>query len=112
MIIDGTHLYMTRGDSENLTVSCFLDENIEPFEKGDIVEFTVRANYFSEKLIYKKVTEFTLEGKAQIIIEPEDTKDMEFRDYKYDIQITFADGRVKTVVKDSVLTIGGEVTYE
>lgn len=42
-------------------------------------------------------------------IDPEDTKKMSFGKYKYDIQLTRADGRVDTFITEADLIIGKEV---
>lgn len=41
MIINGTNIAMTRGDTESMTVT--LDDGIG-FVEGDIIELTVRVN--------------------------------------------------------------------
>lgn len=69
MIITGTSVYMTRGDTEVLTVSC----PAKPFQTGDVVELTIRMSAgYGPSLIHKKVTSFTEEGKALIVFEPQD----------------------------------------
>ena len=47
-----------------------------------------------------------------ITINPEDTEDLEFGCYVYDVQMTFASGSVKTLVKPAKFFVGGEVTYD
>ena len=59
----------------------------------------------------KIVTEFH-DGKALVEILPPDTKTLPIGRYVYDIQITFANGTVKTVVGPAIFEITAEVTYE
>lgn len=107
MIIDGTNLEMTRGDSERIAVS-LTGYTLQP---GDMVELTVRqAIYSNEPVLYKKVTDFS-ENTAYINILPEDTASLQFGNYVYDVQLTF-NGMVKTIIKPSTFTIGEEVTYD
>lgn len=102
------NIKMIRGDSEAITVSC----EQQPFETGDKVTFTVRkSRKDTTKHIRKDVTEF-VEGKALITIDPQDTDNLEFGDYIYDIQITRADGTVKTIVRPAVFTVELEVSYD
>ena len=109
MIIKGNSLIMTRGDTEPLTVSC----PSKPFVDGDIVELTVRkAAGFGPALIRKKVTQFTEEGKAQFEFEPADTGKLDFGTYSYDVQVTYADIGVKTIIKPSDFVLDKENTYE
>lgn len=114
MIVDGRNLAMTRGDSEAVTVTMYLQGNGEQrqFANGDTVYFTVKANPSSEKkLLQKIVTEFD-NGAARIEIEPHDTKALDFGSYYYDIQYTNADGGVKTLVPPGRFDLMGEITYE
>ena len=108
MIINGTNISMTRGDTESMTVT--LDDGIG-FVEGDIIELTVRVNPSSSNVeLYKKVTEFD-EGKARIEIRSEDTEGLVFRSYVYDVQLTRANGGVCTIIKPAIFEILPEVTY-
>ena len=113
MIVSGTNLYVTRGDTGaiRIAVSDAAGESV-PLEDGDVIELTVRERLgASEKMLYKKVTEF-IDGKALITIQPEDTSNLKFKTYVYDIQLTRANGQVKTIVKPSKFVVGSEVTYD
>lgn len=114
MIIKGNEISMIRGDSETIQVSCF-DMNKEkiPFILGDRVYMTVKESvYTPEKIFQKLVVQFTEEGDAIIEIDPEDTKDLAFETYVYDVQFVKLDGKVTTIIPPSKFTILGEVTYE
>lgn len=104
---------ITRGDSATFIVSMKKDGVVVPFEAGDKVYFTVKTSVnTAQKLIQKIITEFTEDGEAMIYILPEDTKQLEFKQYVYDVQLTAADGSVTTFIKPSGFIVGGEVTYE
>ena len=98
---------MVRGDTEILLIRC----KKEPFESGDIIEFSVRKTATTERLIHKTTTEF-IEGEGYIQIDPADTSGLSFGDYVYDIQITRSSGMVKTPIKASIFTLAKEVTYD
>lgn len=109
MIITGTSIFMTRGDNEVLTVSC----PDKPFTNGDVVELTVRMSAgYGPSLIHKVVTDFTDDGEALVTFEPKDTSSLQFGTYSFDVQVTYADIGVKTIVKPSDFTLGKENTYE
>lgn len=109
MRVSNTDLYMTRGDTESITISC----PARPFDTGDVVEMTVREMPgFGNVLIHKKVTVFTDDGKAVIYIDPHDTSNLAFLEYSYDVQVTFTDIGVKTIVKPSKFVIETENTYD
>lgn len=113
MRVNGTALTMIRGDSEALTVKVTDVQGAPvPLASGDIVYFTVKTDTYTEAtLIQKVITEFD-GGIAHIDIRPEDTKVLSYGGYVYDVQVTFADGTVKTVIPSSPFTVAGEVTYE
>ena len=95
-----------RGQREN---RCF--PHWDTLQEGDVVEFTVRQTIYSDKpVLYKKITEFS-DNTAFINILPEDTENLRFGKYVYDVQLTF-NGAVKTIIKPSTFTIGEEVTYD
>ena len=107
------HLYMIRGDTETIKVSCKDAQGVDvPLEDGDTLYFTVKRNTNTEeKILQKIVTEFT-DGVALITIFPEDTKELKTCSYYYDIQLNRANGQVNTIIPPSTYTIKAEVTYE
>ena len=113
MRIEGTDIYMIRGDNESLTISMEdAQGNAIPFEEGDTVYMTVKKSTATqEKVMQKTATEF-VDGKATFEIEPEDTKELSPYKYVYDIQLTKAEGEVRTLIKPSAFVVEPEVTYE
>jgi len=110
---EGTNARMRRGNSDSMKISGL------PLVHGDKIYFTVKNSIYSaEKILQKIVTEFTEMGEAIIQITPQDTRDMNFRDYVYDVQANFGDGKVLTIIPPdpslppSKFTLTGEVTYE
>lgn len=103
--ISNNEITLTRGDSAEFDIelsSC--DGEAYEAQEGDIIEFTVKENvYSSEALIHKKGN--------KIIIAPEDTAKMSYKEYVYDVQVTFADGTVDTVIPPSKFKITSEVTF-
>ena len=113
MKIKGTNISMTRGDSETIKVT-LKDTlgNVVPLVAGDIIRLTVREKMLSPiKIIEKTITEFD-DGQALIAIHPQDTSGLRFTSYVYDIQLTRANGTVKTIITPSRFIVTGEVTYE
>lgn len=113
MKVSGTDLSMIRGDSESIILSLKKDGNMIPFNQGDTVYFTVKQCYSTEKITLQKIiTEFDEGGNCIIEIEPEDTKELSFRSYVYDIQLTDYNGKVTTIIPCSKFVIAEEVTYD
>lgn len=111
MRVDGTDLFMIRGDSESITVTVKENSKIYQFKEGDIVYFTVKNNPYTEDIILQKIIAVFDNNEARIEINPEDTKKLNFKQYVYDIQLT-SGGRVTTVVPCSKFTLNVEVTYD
>ncbi len=107
MTLSGTNISMTRGDTETLTIRCSV-----PFEDGDTVYMTVRESVEAPVAFQKIVREFGDEGEAVIVIDHEDTRDLDFGDYLYDVQVTRDSGTVTTLVKPSKFTLTEEITYD
>ncbi len=107
MILSGTNISMTRGDTETLTVRCSV-----PFAEGDAVYMTARESADAPVEFQKVVTEFGAQGEAVIVIDHEDTGGMAFGSYVYDVQITRSNGTVTTLIKPSKLTLTEEITCE
>ena len=113
MKIQGYNISMIRGDTETIKISVHDTQGDGvPLEDGDTLYFTVKTSVGTEKKEMQKVmTEFQ-DGIAYINILPSDTKPMKAKSYYYDIQLTRADGTVKTIIPPSRFTVKGEVTYE
>ena len=113
MLTNGTDLKMIRGDSGSITLE-IEDQNSEKYEfqEGDIVYLTVKESPKKEEIILQKIITIFPENKATIDIEPQDTSHLGYRSYVYDIQLTMANGRVKTVVPMSYFELLPEVTYD
>lgn len=107
MKVKNNDIHITRGDSEGIGIKF---TNYE-LQEDDVVELTVRKDIRSEQVIHK-IAEHMEDGSALITINPEDTEDLEFGCYVYDVQMTFASGSIKTLVKPAKFFVGGEVTYD
>ncbi len=98
---------MTRGDTLRaiLTLSYNDGTAYEPHE-GDSIRMAVKKTYGdSEALLVKQIPTDTM----LLHIEPEDTKDMAFGGYVYDIELTTFDGDVDTFLAKRTLNITEEV---
>lgn len=110
--VEGTTIKLTRGDTAYLQVPIetrLPDGTIVSYElnTGDTLTMTMRATYDSE-VYFQKV----LKGSNTFHILPEDTHRCKFGKYKYDVQLTMANGDVFTVVEPACFQVLPEVTYE
>ena len=103
--VEGTTILMTRGDTATINLSIKDDNKIEyELEEGDVVVFSVKQNLSDESYLIQK----TFSDK-EIVIEHNDTKELPFGKYLYDVQLTFSDGKVATIITPSSLILEGEV---
>ena len=107
--IKKTTITLTRGDTLKAQIS-ITDSEGNPYvlQEGDVVRFAMKKNYTDpdeEVLILKDIPSDTL----ILTLEPEDTKDLDFGSYVYDIQITMANGVVDTFITKASFIISEEV---
>ena len=89
-------------------------EAVISFVTGDTVYFTVkRSSIVDEIALQKIVTEFNEDGNCIIEIAPNDTKDLEFRSYVYDIQLNRLDGlEYRSILRNIMTKITGIIKSE
>lgn len=112
MIFKGQDIYLTRGDSDSITIKMMDRDNILiPLKDGDVIYFTVKeSTCTSNKVMQKKITVFP-DGIAMIELAHEDTCKLEYGRYFYDIQYS-NDRTVRTLCGPAGFFITEEVTYE
>lgn len=111
--VEGNKITMTRGDTLILQVN--ISQGEEPYVpvEGDSVRFAVKSRLNSrgtafkeaEPLINKNIPTDTM----LLTLEPDDTKQLPFGEYAYDIEITFNNGVVDTFITNSPLILEPEV---
>ena len=106
--IIGNAIELTRGDTAYLTVPITIEDMPYTMSADDTLTFSVKQNVKEEAYCFQKVTK----GNNVIHIEPSDTKSMEFKKYKYDVQLNRANGDVFTVVPPDTFEVLSEVTCE
>lgn len=100
--ISGTTISMTRGDTVRVAIN-FVE--YIPIE-GDLIEFGVKEAYDDIDCLFTKQVPI---DSLVLQIDPEDTKDLDFGTYVYDIQLTMTDGTVDTFITKAKLRIMEEV---
>lgn len=92
----GYNISLTRGDTGVFTIELVDDEG-EPYtpKSGDTLRFAMAKKYgVDDPLIRKDIPTDTL----ILQIDPEDTKDLEFDTYYYDLELTDGFGHVSTIL--------------
>jgi hypothetical protein len=104
-------IQLTRGDTARLgvdLVSELEDGTTQPYsvQSDDVLTLSVKKRREDFKPCIEKV----VKGSANFHIKPEDTAELEFGSYVYDVQIKTAEGDVCTVIENKTFKIGVEVS--
>lgn len=109
--VRGTTITITKGDDATIAVQIFDSDGSEYVPRtGDKVRFAMKKNYSdAEPVLVKDIPISTME----LILKPADTKNLESGPvrgkYKYDIELTKADGTVDTFIPRADFIILEEV---
>ena len=103
--IINNEITLTRGDSASMSFKCINESTGEEYDySADNVVFSLKKCPAEPKpLIQKTITD------GKLVLEPEDTADLPFGQYYYDVVINKADGSVDTVIPTTVFTVAYEV---
>ena len=112
--ISGTTIKMTRGDTLIVALNLTYDGEIYTPDPGDVIKFMAcRGELNADKSAYKDNTlliDKVIPNDTMVLrLNPADTKELSFGTYAYDMEITFADGRVDTFIQGQKLVIMPEV---
>lgn len=114
MRIQGTNIYLTRGDTAYFTL-IVVDQDDQPIEitGGDKVVFTVKTSVYTKNVIFQipGTPSPGEENKVEFEVKPAHTQELDYGRYFYDIQLTRENGDVFTIVTPSVFFVGDEVTF-
>ena len=99
------NITLTRGDSGIFNIS-LQNQNGKAYtpQQGDSLQFALSEGFGKEPLIIKAIPINT----CTLELEPNDTKNLKFKKYKYDIQFTSAIGQVSTIILGD-FTVDNEV---
>ena len=114
--INGTHISLTRGDTFITTVGLKNKQTKQSYTPvlGDSIRFVLKHNVLNvsmtayidkDPLIEKDIPIATM----ILQLDPEDTKELPFGKYVYDIEITLANGTVDTFINNAEFDLLPEV---
>lgn len=105
--ITGKRIVLTRGDTLKATVTMLKPDGTEYTpESGDSIRFAMKKSFSDETvLVEKSIPNDTLLLK----LDPEDTKNLDFGSYVYDVQLTYANGDVDTFIDRASIELTEEV---
>ena len=103
--VKGTSIRLVVGDTFTAQIELTKDGETYELTDGDAIRFAMKKTYKSSAcLIMKDINIDTMVLK----LDPEETEGLPIGSYVYDIQVTFANGDVDTVISGS-LTLLPEV---
>ena len=104
---DGS-IQLTRGDTARLSITIENDLTNDTYEitENDTIRLTVKRTVKDEEPLFQKV----IKGSNQFSIDPEDTHNLQFGKYIYDVELTTDKGDVFTIIVPTTLEILREVT--
>ena len=105
--VEDNKITLTRGDSFYANVSIKNpDKSTYIPQEGDSVRFALKKRYTDpEPLIVKNIPTDSL----LLVLVPDDTKELPFGKYVYDIELTKANGDVDTFIYEETFEIAKEV---
>lgn len=105
--ISGTSISLTRGDTFEALVSV-TDSEGNPYvpSEGDSIRFAMKSRYEDyAPILVKDIPIDTM----TLVLKPEDTKNLKYGNYLYDIQLTRATGEVDTFIPRAKIKLLEEV---
>lgn len=107
--VNGNAIELTRGDTARFTITVKneLTGNDYEIQPNDVIVMTIKKKEMdADALVVKEIT-----GTNLIHLRPEDTSELSFGKYVYDIQLTTEGGDVYTIIPPSTFELAKEVTY-
>ena len=98
-------IQLMRGDTAQIKLEVTQDGLPYDFEK-DTVVFSVKTSTTTPKYVLQKTV-----AAGVIDIRPEDTENLQYGSYKYDVQLTTEAGNVCTVIPPNIFEVMPEVTW-
>lgn len=95
---DNQNISITRGDTLTLLVEPYKDGELYIPQEGDTLRFAVSIGYVGRKG-YKLIETIDIPTDTMTFtMTSEQTQDLIFSQYNYDVELTYADGTVDTFI--------------
>lgn len=104
-ITDENVIYLTRGDSADFKINVYtIGGNEYEMKDTDTITFTLKRSTIDKENVFQKTGNI-------IRINPNDTKDLSYGEYVYDVQLNFDNGDVDTIIEPTRFYVTEEVTF-
>lgn len=105
--IENNVISITRGDTGRFELTVLDPQGNKYDYDEDSVVFTVKANTTAENPLIEK----TIKPDETIVIEPDDTANLAYGKYVYDVELVTKTGIVDTIITPHPFYIRPEVTF-
>ena len=110
LVVNGQEIYMTRGDTPELSVTAQNDDGTDyEFQEGDRVFFRMGLKPGQDVALEKECTVDTENNIAILSFVPEDTEEMAFKTYRYEFELVTPEDGHYTFIADQPFEIGKEI---
>lgn len=100
--VNNNTISMTRGDTLILSLDLTKDGEMFTPSANDYIRFAMSKRYKSEKK-YELILVKQIPNDSLVLqLDPEDTDELDYGTYNYDIEITYANGDVDTFILDQI----------
>lgn len=109
--VDYQNIYLTRGDTADLLIPAYSDDEMTipyEFQEGDKVFFHVALKPGQEVVISKECA-ILEDGLVNLYLEPEDTEELSFKVYRYEVELVTSGNEHFTFIADQPFEIGKEI---
>lgn len=108
--INEQEIYMTRGDTPELSVKALNDDGTDyEFQEGDRVFFRMGLKPGRDVVLEKECTIDTENNVAVLVFEQEDTDELLFKVYRYEFELVTSEDAHYTFIADQPFEIGKEI---
>ena len=97
--VSGTSISMIKGDTFIAEVSLTKDGEAYELEQGDSIRFAMKRTYKDRSCLILKQIDI---DSMVLRLEPEETEHLSVGAYVYDIEVTFANGIIDTVISGTL----------
>lgn len=104
--IKGNAITLTRGDSFYCQIALKKDGEAYIPQEGDVIRFGMKKSPFDTECLVTKVIP---NDSLLLYLEPDDTKQLQFGVYYYDIELTFANQDKDTFINNETFTLATEI---
>lgn len=109
LLVTGNNITLSKGDSASFNLTIYYADMEHPYElkDGDTIRFYM--SYFDNFTHKSKIVINKLFEKNSLTLDPIDTMYLRSGRYRYEVQLTFKNGEVNTIIDASIFELSEQV---